>query len=77
MNDAQIENRAGHARDWGRLLSSYREFSGARSTMELAVTAGAFVLVWIVMWASLKQGYVFTLMLAVPAAGLLLRLFMI
>jgi omega-6 fatty acid desaturase (delta-12 desaturase) len=77
LNDAQIENRAGHARDWGRLLSSYRESSGARSTMELAVTAGAFVLVWIVMWASLKQGYVFTLMLAVPAAGLLLRLFMI
>ncbi len=48
-----------------------------RSTFELVVTAGAFVLVWILMWATLGFGYWLTLLLAVPGAGFLVRLFMI
>jgi len=65
------------AREWASLLSRYREPSGARSTIELAITVAAFALAWVVMWMTLGYGYAFTLLLAVPAAGLLLRLFVL
>jgi omega-6 fatty acid desaturase (delta-12 desaturase) len=54
-----------------------REPSPRRSVFELALTASAFVLTWIVTWGTLGLGYWLTLLMAVPAAGFLVRLFMI
>ncbi|HEU0061848.1 MAG TPA: fatty acid desaturase [Hyphomicrobiaceae bacterium] len=65
------------AREWAQILSRYREPSHARSAFELAITAGAFVALWVAMWISLRFGYWLTLVVAVPAAGFLVRLFMI
>jgi omega-6 fatty acid desaturase (delta-12 desaturase) len=65
------------ARDWALQLSRYREPSPRRSVLELGITGGAFVLAWIAMWAALGVGYWLTLAIAVPAAGFLVRLFMI
>ncbi len=48
-----------------------------RSIIQLLVTAAALVLSWLGMWVSLGYGYGITLLLAVPAAGFLLRLFVI
>lgn len=76
MNDARCETD-GSAREWASLLNCYRDPSPGRSAVELALTIGAFALVWILMWATLGFGYGFTLPLALPAAGFLLRLFMI
>ena len=58
-------------------LGRYREPSSARSVLEVAITAVPFVLVWTLMWASLDAGYWIGLLLAVPGAGFLVRLFMI
>jgi omega-6 fatty acid desaturase (delta-12 desaturase) len=66
-----------NARDLTRVLVSYREPSLARSIIELAITGGPLVLLWFLMWASLDLGYWLSLLLAVPAAGFLVRLFMI
>ena len=41
------------------------------------MTAGPLVLLWLLMWATLDRGYWVCLLLAVPAAGFLVRLFMI
>jgi len=60
-----------------RDLAQYREPNSARSVFELAITAVPFVLIWVAMWAALDAGYWIGLVLAVPAAGFLLRLFMI
>ena len=65
------------ARDWIQILASYREPSQVRSVFELAMTAGAFAGLWVLMWAALGFGYWLSLLLAVPAAGFLVRLFMI
>jgi acyl-lipid omega-6 desaturase (Delta-12 desaturase) len=59
------------------VLTGYREPSFARSMLELLVTAVPFVLLWILMWSALDAGYWLCLLLAVPAAGFLVRLFMI
>ena len=48
-----------------------------RGLRQLLVTAGAFAALWLGMWWSLHVSYWLTLFLAVPAAGFLVRFFMI
>ena len=58
-------------------LVRYRESSCVRSIFEIVITVLPFVLLWLMMWASLAIGYWLCLLLAVPAAGFLVRLFVI
>ena len=44
-----------------------------RALAELALTAAPFGALWLAMWLSLSQGYWLTLLLALPAAGFLVR----
>ena len=60
-----------------RDLARYREPDPARSVFELAITAVPFLLLWAAIWALLEAGYWIGLVLALPAAGLLVRLFLI
>jgi omega-6 fatty acid desaturase (delta-12 desaturase) len=69
---------ANDARGWTQILLRYREPSGARSLVELGITFGPLAVLWALMWASYYFGFWWvTLLLAVPAAGFLVRLFMI
>jgi acyl-lipid omega-6 desaturase (Delta-12 desaturase) len=65
------------ARDWTQILARYREPNRFRSIIELVVTIGALVLLWILMLKSLSVSYWLCLLLAVPTAGFFVRLFMI
>ena len=65
------------ARQWLGVLAPYRTPILGRALFELAVTAVPFVVLWLLMLFSLPHGYWLTLLLAVPAAGFLVRLFMI
>lgn len=62
-------------------IAPYREPNSVRSAGEVAITAVPFVLLWVAMWAAIDSGhwagYGFALAVAVPAAGLLVRLFLI
>lgn len=64
-------------RSLAKFVADYHEPSRTRSVFELAVSFGALVLLWVAMWASLSVGYWLTLLLAVPAAGFLVRVFLI
>jgi omega-6 fatty acid desaturase (delta-12 desaturase) len=66
-----------NARDLTQVLVPYRMPSLGRSVTELVITVGPLVLLWALMWAALHIGYWLCLLLAVPAAGFLVRLFMI
>ena len=75
-----LENAPTHtasARDWVQILARYREPNHTRSTFELVITACSFVALWFLTWAALGLGYWASLLVAVPAAGFLVRLFMI
>lgn len=48
-----------------------------RSVVELAVTAGPFLALWVAMLAAVKAGHLWALILALPAGLFLLRLFLI
>jgi omega-6 fatty acid desaturase (delta-12 desaturase) len=65
------------ARDWAQILLQYRQPNHARSVFELAITAVSFVMLWLLVWVALSISYWLSLVLAVPAAGFLVRLFMI
>jgi omega-6 fatty acid desaturase (delta-12 desaturase) len=64
-------------RQWVMALAPYREPSLARSVVELVVTVVPFVALWLLMLLSLSYSFWLCLLLAVPAAGFLVRLFMI
>ncbi len=51
--------------------------SNRRSILQLAITCGAFAALWSIMWLAADQAYVLSLLLAPPAAGLMVRLFII
>jgi acyl-lipid omega-6 desaturase (Delta-12 desaturase) len=64
-------------RGWAPILAGYREPNCVRSMVELIITFVPFVVLWVLMWAALSTGYWLGMLLAVPAAGFLVRLFMI
>src|SRR6188472_1635758 len=78
MNE-QVANLpvTGDPRALAQSLAGYREPSCARSIFEIVVTVVPLVLFWLLMWVSLEIGYWLCLLLSVPAAGFLVRLFMI
>jgi acyl-lipid omega-6 desaturase (Delta-12 desaturase) len=81
QHDASVDGAASAApaRDltWTQKLAHYRQTNRARSTIEIVITIVPLVALWALMWATLDLGYWICLLLAVPAAGFLVRLFMI
>jgi len=68
-------HRGGHG--WGRILAAYRNPNPARSLFELGITICPLILLWAAMWWSLGVSYWLCLLLALPTAGFMVRLFMI
>jgi omega-6 fatty acid desaturase (delta-12 desaturase) len=65
------------AKAWLKVLSPYRESDPSRSVIELLITAVPFAVLWALMLAALDVGYWLCLLLALPTAGFLVRLFMV
>jgi omega-6 fatty acid desaturase (delta-12 desaturase) len=63
---------------WSKVLAPYREPKTGRSVLEIAITAGPLLAIWALAWALHARGLWWAaLLLTVPAAGFLVRLFMI
>ncbi len=66
------------ARHWAQILSAYRKPNHSRSITELAITTLPLVALWGAAWFTFSLGYGWaSLLIAIPAAGFLVRLFMI
>ena len=63
--------------DWPTLLAPYRFPSQLKSAWQLGSTAALLVVFWIAALWSLEIGYWLTLIMAVPAATMVIRLFML
>lgn len=77
LTNIEARTTRGSAREWLPVLNLYRDSSQFRSLWEIAITAVPFVLLWVAMWACLHWNFLLSLAIAVPAAGFLVRLFMI
>lgn len=62
---------------WNDVLKPYLGADTRRSIIQLLTTAGIFAALWYLALRSLEVGYWLTLLLAVPSAGFLMRLFII
>ncbi len=62
---------------WPSILRRYRTPHFVRSALELAITAGPFAVLWVLAWATVRQGHWWGLLFTLPAAAFLVRLFMI
>lgn len=63
--------------DQKTLLAQYREPDLGRSVRQLLSSVMLFCMLWTLMWFSLRYSYWLTLLLAVPTAGFLVRLFIL
>ena len=68
---------AQNERAWVKALSNYRKPNRLRSSFELIITVIPFVALWALAWAAVAYGHWWGLVLILPAAGFLVRLFMI
>ena len=64
-------------RDWLRILAQYKTPDPRRSLAEIIVTLIPFAILWALAWAALSVSYWLSLLVCVPAALLLVRLFLI
>ncbi len=65
------------SRNWRRELASYRTPDLRRSAFELVLTLSLFIALWIGALLAHSYSYLLALLFIVPAAGCLMRLFMI
>jgi omega-6 fatty acid desaturase (delta-12 desaturase) len=66
------------ARRWTQILASYRKPRHGRGIAELAIRALPLVALWMAAWFTFWLGYAWASpLIAIPAAGFLVRLFMI
>jgi len=70
--EAQFQEKS-----WVAILQDYRHADPRRSTVEILLTLVPFVVLFAGMLASLRMSYAVTLLLALPTAGFLVRIFMI
>ncbi|MDP2409146.1 MAG: fatty acid desaturase [Pseudolabrys sp.] len=76
--DSAVTAEATEARAWTKVLLQYREPNSLRSVLEIGITLLPLAALWALMWLAYSLGYWWvTLLLSVPAAGFLIRLFMI
>lgn len=68
---------AGMGRSWSAVLARYKQPRPARSTAEIAATALPFVALWTLSAIAVAYGYWTGLLLTIPAAGFLVRLFIL
>jgi acyl-lipid omega-6 desaturase (Delta-12 desaturase) len=65
------------AREWTKILAAYRQPSNGRGIVEIGITLLPLCALWVLAWLTLDLGYWLSLLFAIPAAGFLVRLFMI
>jgi acyl-lipid omega-6 desaturase (Delta-12 desaturase) len=76
LNKAQ--GPAAPAGNWTKTLLRYREPNHWRSATEIAISFAPLAALWVLMWLSYSFGlWWLALLLAIPASGFLVRLFMI
>lgn len=72
-----VHTPAGDFSGWRALVAQYQQPDLRTAIWQLANSFGGMILCWVLMYFSLNVGYWLTLLLAFPAAGFLVRIFII
>jgi acyl-lipid omega-6 desaturase (Delta-12 desaturase) len=66
-----------NSQSWSLRLAKYRRQDNLRGLREIAITTSCFVALWAAAWLLAPLSYWLALLVTVPAAGFLVRIFMI
>lgn len=72
-----VQSPAAHYAGWQSLVTKYQQPDLRLSLWQVVNSFGGFLLTWGLMAATINVGYWLTLLLAIPAAGFLVRIFII
>lgn len=75
--DGRLEERAIDVRQVARNAAALRKPDNGRGWLELLASAVPLTGLWLLMWIALDVHFALTMLLSIPAAGFLLRLFLI
>jgi omega-6 fatty acid desaturase (delta-12 desaturase) len=75
--DVTISNKKTHHASWKTLVKPYQLPENQRSLWQVINSFGPLFILWILMFLSLETSYWITLLLALPTAGMLVRIFII
>lgn len=76
MNESST-NPASIYDGWQKLVRSYQQPDAKKGVWQIINSFGGFLVGWIMMYLSLDVGYWLTLLLAIPTAGFVIRIFII
>lgn len=62
---------------WKRMVRPYQKAENKRAMWQVANSFGPMIVLWVLMYLSLDVSYLLTLLLALPTAGMLVRIFII
>lgn len=74
---ASKESKRVSTQTWASRLAKYRQQDDLRSVYEIGITVTSFILLWAAMWLLTHVSYWLALLVSLPAAGFLVRLFLI
>ncbi|MEZ4580158.1 MAG: fatty acid desaturase [Caldilineaceae bacterium] len=78
MEQTSSRNPVPNPQTWRKLVAPYHQPDVRKSVAQLITSFGGFFVMWVLMYLSLRYvGYWLTLLLAVPTAGFLVRIFII
>lgn len=76
--DLPLTNQSLGQKPWRQILAIYQEPKLTRSILEIFLSAGPLILLWALAWTAAAFGHAWlALLLSIPAAGFLVRLFMV
>ncbi len=75
--ESQSHRPAADYADWRKLVAPYQKPDLSKGIWQLANSFSGLMVCWLLMYWSLGVGYWLTLLLAIPAAGFLVRIFII
>jgi acyl-lipid omega-6 desaturase (Delta-12 desaturase) len=77
ISSSEVNTAASMSSELRAITLPYRDAHLGRSVAQLGTSIVSFCALWALMWVGLQYSYLLTLALAVPAAGFLVRLFIL
>lgn len=77
MSGTEQEESLKDRQGWRQAVARYRTASYGRALWQVISTLALYVAMWLLMVWSLRVSYVLTILLAIPAGGLAIRLFVL
>ncbi len=75
--EGKSETKANTGKGWMEIISGYNKPDNLKSWWQIINSLGPYIILWVVMVKTIEISYWLTLLLSIPAAGFMVRIFII